>query len=101
MLPQSRQEVRMSRLRFLAVFFLLLSPSVFAQTTGNLNGKVTDSNGAVPPGVTVELKSAALQGTRSATSDREGVYRFALLPPGDYAVAFRLEGLAPELCKNE
>ena len=91
----------MSRLRFcLAFFSLLLCTSLIAQTTGNLTGRVTDSNGGALPGVTIEVKSPALQGTRSISSDRDGTYRFALLPPGDYAVTFRLEGLAPEARKN-
>ncbi|HMC20856.1 MAG TPA: TonB-dependent receptor, partial [Thermoanaerobaculia bacterium] len=91
----------MSRLRFcLAFFSLLFCTSLIAQTTGNLTGRVTDSNGGALPGVTIEVKSPALQGTRSISSDRDGTYRFALLPPGDYAVTFRLEGLAPEARKN-
>ncbi len=90
----------MSRVRFSFALSLLLTTSVFAQTTGNLAGKIGDSNGAALPGVTVEVKSPVLQGTRSATSSPDGTYRFALLPPGDYTVSFRLEGLAPEVRKN-
>src|SRR5438093_7424982 len=101
MLTQNRPGGRMSRLCFsLAVLSLLVCTSLFAQTTGNLTGKVTDTNGGALPGVTIEVKSPALQGTRSVSSDRDGTYRFALLPPGDYAVTFRLEGLAPEARKN-
>ena len=38
-------------------FFLLLASSAFAQTTGGLIGRVTDSSGAALPGVTVEVRS--------------------------------------------
>jgi hypothetical protein len=91
----------MSRFRLCVLFLsLLVSSSLLAQTTGNLAGKVTDSNGGPLPGVTVELKSPALQGTRSTTVGPEGSYRLALLPPGEYTVSFRLEGLAPEVRRN-
>lgn len=90
----------MVRLRLFGFISLLVCTSAFAQTTGNLSGKVTDSTGATLPGVTVELKSASLQGARAATTGADGIYRFAILPPGDYAVSFRLEGLAPEVRRS-
>lgn len=91
----------MSRLRFSAfVLSILICTSLFAQTTGNLEGKVTDSAGAVLPGVTIEARSPAMQGSRTATTNSTGEYRFALLPPGDYTVTFRLEGLGPETRRN-
>src|SRR6266550_7410367 len=95
------QEARMFRLRsFLAAALLLLCTSLLAQTTGDLEGKVTDSTGAALPGVTIEARSRALQGARSVSTGFDGTYRFALLPPGDYNVTFKLEGLAPETRKN-
>src|SRR6266550_1665234 len=95
------QEARMFRLRlFLAAAFLLACTPLVAQTTGDLEGKVTDSTGAALPGVTIEARSRALQGTRSVSTGFDGTYRFALLPPGDYTVTFKLEGLAPETRKN-
>ena len=55
----------MSRFRFvLGLVSLLVCTSLFAQTTGNLAGKVTDANGAALPGVTVEARSPSLQGIR-------------------------------------
>ncbi len=71
----------MSRLPFSFVL-LLVTTSLFAQTTGNLSGRITDANGGALPGVTVEVRSPALQGTRTAMSDAGGEYRFAILPPG-------------------
>jgi carboxypeptidase family protein/TonB-dependent receptor-like protein len=91
----------MSRLRFsFALLLLLVTPSLFAQTTGNLSGRISDANGGALPGVTIEVRSPVLQGIRSAMSDAGGEYRFALLPPGEYTATFRLEGLAPEVRKN-
>ena len=51
----------MRHLRFVLVLMVvLLSFSSFAQTTGGLTGRVTDSSGAALPGVTVEAASDAL-----------------------------------------
>ncbi|HEX6642169.1 MAG TPA: TonB-dependent receptor, partial [Thermoanaerobaculia bacterium] len=87
--------MRLLRLALPSVF-LLLSLGAFAQTTGGLAGRVTDSTGASLPGVTVEARSAALQGVRTTTTDGEGLYRFAILPPGTYAIAFALDGFSSE-----
>ena len=70
-----------------------------AQTTGSLVGRITDESGAPLPGVVVEAKSPALQGVRSAKTDRSGIYRLSLLPPGQYDLTFTLQGFAP-LVKN-
>jgi hypothetical protein len=67
-----------------------------AQTTGGLNGRVTDENGDGLPGVTATASSPALQGTRSAVTDARGEWRLAALPPGAYQVSFELAGFGPE-----
>ena len=85
----------MIRRGLLLALFSLVTLPLFAQTSGGIVGKVTDSSGAAVPGVTVEAKSRALQGTRSAVSDTDGVYRFALLPPGEYTLVFNLSGFGP------
>jgi len=79
----------------LAACLLLIAPIVVAQTTGNIDGTVTDQSGGVLPGVTVELSSPALQGTRSATTAADGRYRFVALPPGNYRVTAALSGFGP------
>ncbi len=84
------------RLSLIVALLLILSASAMAQTTGGVVGKVADGSGAALPGVTVEARSRALQGTRGTTTDADGAYRFALLPPGDYTITFNLSGFAPE-----
>ncbi len=83
--------------RSLTLFLLALAlcgAVVTAQTTGGIEGRVTDEDGGVLPGVAVEAKGAALQGVRTALSEADGSYRLSLLPPGDYVVTFQLEGFA-------
>src|SRR5262245_12860292 len=71
-----------------SVMLLLLAPGVFGQTatTGTIEGLVTDTAGAVVPGATVKVSSPNLIRAQTATSDSQGRYRFANLPPGKYAV---------------
>lgn len=66
--------------------------SLRAQTTGSIDGRVTDGAGAALAGVTVEATSPALQGARSAVTDRSGTYRFPAAPPGDYRIHAALPG---------
>ncbi len=61
-------------------------------TTGAINGKVTDTTGAVLPGVSVTVASPAMQGTRSAPTSADGAYRFPAVPPGDYKITYELSG---------
>src|SRR5436305_1821883 len=79
-----------------AVLLLTAAAMAVAQTTGTIVGRVTDEGGGTLPGVTVEATSPSLQGTRTALTDGTGTYRLSLLPPGDYAISFTLEGFARE-----
>jgi hypothetical protein len=75
---------------------LLVAGTAFAQnaTTGAVVGKV--AQGGTPlPGVTLELKSPAMQGTRTEVSDSQGQFRFTLLPPGVYNLTASLSGFNP------
>ncbi|HEY7216224.1 MAG TPA: carboxypeptidase-like regulatory domain-containing protein, partial [Thermoanaerobaculia bacterium] len=78
------------------VLLLALTATAAAQTTGSIVGRVTDEAGGVLPGVSVEARSPALQGSRTAVTDSTGAYRLELLPPGEYTVTFTLEGYANE-----
>ena len=90
----------MSGLRFIAlvgmIAFLgfLASPApAAAQTQGSIVGIVTDTSGAVLPGVTVVVTGPALQVPQleAVTNDR-GEYRISPLPPGAFAITFELAG---------
>src|SRR5262249_39351758 len=74
-----------------AMFFI--SANVFAQsrTTSVLAGQVEDEEPL--PGATVEISSDALiVGTRVATTDEQGRFRFSELPPGKYRLKVTLNG---------
>jgi len=81
----------MKALAFVAVA-LLVVPAAFGQTTGRIDGRVLDTEGAALPGVTVQITSQSLQGERIAVTDADGRFRFLSLTPGEYDLRASLEG---------
>ncbi len=75
-----------------AMFLLVASTELRAQTTGRIVGQVVDAQGAVVPGVTVTATSPSLQGPATTVTDGNGGYRFVSLPPGVYKVTATLSG---------
>jgi len=84
----------MSLRRLGVLVCLLFSVTAHAQVqTGSITGAVTDTSGAVLPGVNVTISSDRLiGGDQTYTTDATGTYRFDRLPPGDYRVKFELQG---------
>ena len=74
------------------VCLLLGSRATFAQQTGEIYGKVTDSTGAVLPGATVTISGGPLLQPQTATTSESGTYRFPQLLVGEYQVKFELPG---------
>jgi hypothetical protein len=76
---------------------LVLATSAVAQgggasSTGTIQGRVTDSQGAVLPGVTVTATSPAMLGQQTAVTSETGNYRFPAVPPGTYELTYELPG---------
>ena len=57
-----------------------------ASSTGTIQGRVADAQGAVLPGVTVTATSPALIQPQTTITSETGNYRFPAVPPGTYAV---------------
>src|SRR5450631_2080008 len=69
------------------ILFFLTVFSLFAQYgAGTILGTVTDSTGAIVPGVTITLKNQETGETRVFSSDSAGNFRFSAVPPGAYTV---------------
>ena len=102
-----RQKIRRSKrmkryFRFIVLLPLVLVLSIAAfgqETTGNIEGTVRDSAGAVVPNVTVTItsskgaasSSATTTGTttgfrRTITTDEKGFFRVLQVPPGSFDV---------------
>jgi hypothetical protein len=77
-----------------ACLLLLIPISAAAQTSG-VSGTVTDTSGAVLPGVAVEVASPALiERVRTATTDNSGRFTITTLRPGLYSITFTLPGFS-------
>src|SRR6185369_16656667 len=79
-----------------SVFLLVLPVVCFAQTTAStsaVRGIVTDPQGAVVAGVTVKLIDSKTSQERTTTTNDQGVYLFAQIPPGQgYILRFSATG---------
>src|SRR5215213_2244616 len=79
----------LARLALVCLCVALAAPAaaVFAQsqaTTGDIEGRVLDPQGAVIPRASVTATNQATGLEKSATTDDEGNFRIILLPPGSY-----------------
>ncbi|HEV2798923.1 MAG TPA: TonB-dependent receptor [Pyrinomonadaceae bacterium] len=88
-----------------AALVLLTAATALSQsqaTTGNIEGRVLDPNGAAVPGVSVTATNQQTGFEKSATSDEEGNYRLILLPPGTYRVVATpsAQGFQPATLEN-
>jgi outer membrane receptor protein involved in Fe transport len=70
-------------------------PAAAQQTTGNIQGRITDNQKAAVPGVTVTAKNNETGFVRSEVTDAEGIYRLNALPVGTYDLHAELAGFAP------
>src|SRR5215470_4851097 len=72
---------------------VLLSLPVSAQKiTGDIEGDVTDSSGAVVPNATATAENVATNLSRTATSGSNGIFRINDLPIGTYKVSVSAPG---------
>ncbi len=79
-------------LALLVVFVSSVSAAEAQETTGTILGTVSDSSGAILPGVTVAAKHAETGQTRSIVTDGSGRYRMPSLLVGHYEVTAQLQG---------
>ena len=79
-----------------AILVTLVSPfqpAALAQTTtATLTGTVFDASGAVVADAAVSLKNQASGDLRTTTSNGEGYFTFAAVPPATYSVTVEKEG---------
>src|SRR5215472_4368754 len=67
---------------------------LLAQDRAAISGTVTDPSGAVVPGARVEITSSQNGFHRQASTGLQGIYEFASLPVGTYAVSISKDGFA-------
>jgi len=80
--------------------FLFLVLPAFSSETGEIKGRVQDSEGEGLAGVEISIESRSLQGIRTVRSSPDGGFRFPLLPIGEYTISFYLQGFTPHVREN-
>jgi outer membrane receptor protein involved in Fe transport len=79
----------------LACMLALSLPAAAQEQTGQITGTITDTSGAVLPGVTVEANNLTTGAVAASTStDGSGVYRFPALRPAKYEIVAKLTGFS-------
>src|ERR1041384_2777772 len=78
-----------TRLAFRALPFLCAAAAFAQLNTGSITGTVTDTSGAVIPGVKVTARNTATNVTRETITSNSGVYTIADLVVGPYEVTFQ------------
>jgi len=73
---------------------MTVAPALAGQdTAASIIGQIKDESGAVLPGVTVTIRSSALQVPEMVSvTDARGEYRLTPLPIGTYTVEYSLSG---------
>jgi len=86
----------LSKAARLTVVALLLSPTVAwcQSSNGSVHGQVTDQSQAVIPDAKVVLTNTNTGVTRSAATNRAGLYAFPSVVPGPYKVTVTFTGMA-------
>ena len=81
---------------FFLACLISLSSLVMAQslTSGDISGTVTDPTAAAVPSATITATNRATGVAQTTTTDSQGYYHFAFLPPGQYQVSVSVAGFA-------
>jgi hypothetical protein len=102
-LKNSEDNLMRKILSSLAVLIMIFTCqlAIHAQTpTGNLNGTVVDPSGALVPGATVTVRNNATGLERTATTNNNGQFNIAALPPGTYTVTVEGAGFKRAVAPN-
>ncbi len=79
----------MKKLLLFLFGLILFTPAAFAQsqaTTGNIEGRIVDQQGAAVPNVSVTAKNQDTGFEKTVSSNEDGTYTIILLPSGSYRV---------------
>ena len=80
---------------FVLCAIILTSPILYAQSTGNFSGTVSDKAGAVISGAGIKITAQATGLTRETKTDDSGHYLVPLLPVGFFTIHVEAQGFGP------
>ena len=78
------------------MLFIVLSMQAFAQTNASLGGTVTDTSGAIIPGVTIKATNKDTGVVTTRVTNNAGAYNFPSLLPGTYTVTAEMQNFQPK-----
>src|ERR1041385_6319630 len=76
----------------LFVALVTVAACVFAQTFGEISGRVTDPSGAAVPATYVTATNTATNAVRQTVTTESGDFTFPSLPPGVYRIRMEHSG---------
>ncbi len=81
---------------FCLVLLSACAMGVFAQdiTSGTIQGTISDEQGAVVAGATVDARNVGTNFSKSFTTESDGRFTFLSMPPGRYVVTVTKQGFA-------
>jgi hypothetical protein len=84
-----------------ALMLFVMTVTVFAQApgTGAITGTLADPSGAVVTRAEVRVVNQKTSLSRVVTTSNGGLFRAALLPPGDYRIEVHVPGFAPKVVR--
>src|SRR5271154_3204563 len=77
-----------------ASLYLVFTAFAFGQSTGAIQGSVTDPSGAAVPNAAVTVKDPSHGVDRTQATDSAGIYYMPSLPVGTYSIEVKAPGLA-------
>jgi len=85
---------------FSAWLLLTVLPAISQEFRGRIQGVVTDSAGAIAPGVTVTLKNTDTGVEATRATNEQGRYVFDYVDPGTYSLSTQLSGFKRFIQQN-
>ncbi|HWX40433.1 MAG TPA: carboxypeptidase-like regulatory domain-containing protein, partial [Blastocatellia bacterium] len=85
----------------LSVFLLFTGNlTALAQSSGTIQGAVTDPSGAAVAGAKVVVRNEATGEERTTQTDSDGAYQVAALPVGTYQIQVQAQGFQTHMAKG-
>jgi hypothetical protein len=81
-------------------FLALLAGVVWAQSTGTIQGIVTDASGAVIPNATITITNQGTGESHTVVTESAGFYSLPSLQPGSYRVEVKAQGFESQVANG-
>ncbi len=82
------------------LLFLVVAGAAAAQSTGAIQGTITDATGGVIPNASITISNQATGESRTVASDNAGLYSLPSLQPGSYKVVVKATGLESQIANG-